>query len=232
MKKEICNSEIFGGKISIFVSISMKKIILNINNASVAFDKRVLFSGVSFSIPEGEMCCITGESGKGKTSLLKAILGFLPLNEGRIEFDSQSLCKENIRNIRKQIAWIPQELYIPAEWVKDMVKLPFSLRANQKVAFDQDLLLQYFDRLGLEPQLLDRRVAEISGGQRQRIMIAVTAMLNKPLIIIDEPTSALDSSSIDKVIDFLKDLSDRGTSILAVTHDNNFACSCNIHIII
>lgn len=210
----------------------MKKILLNINNASVAFDDQILFSGISFSIPEGEMCCITGESGKGKTSLLKAILGFLPLNDGEIQFNDQRLCKENIRSIRKQIAWIPQELYIPTEWVKDMVRLPFSLRANQKVAFDEKLLFQYFEKLGLEPQLLERRVAEISGGQRQRIMIATTAMLNKPLIIIDEPTSALDPSSIDKVIDFLREQVARGTSILAVTHDKNFACSCNIHITI
>lgn len=210
----------------------MKKTILNIRNASIAFDNQILFAEMNITIPEGALCCITGESGRGKTSLLKAILGFLPLNEGVIEVNNQVLCKENIRNIRKQIAWIPQELSIPAEWVREMVKLPFTLRANQKVCFNEQKLLAYFEKLGLDANLLERRVSEISGGQRQRIMIAATALLNKSLIVIDEPTSALDASSIDKVIAFFKEIVDTGSSILAVTHDKNFADNCDIHITI
>lgn len=63
----------------------------------------------------------------------------------------------------------------------------------------------YFDELGLEHELYTKRVNEVSGGQRQRIMLAVAAMLNKPLIIIDEPTSALDADSTGRVLSFSGD---------------------------
>ena len=81
------------------------------------------------------------------------------------------------------------------EWVKEMVALPFDLKINRSAPFSEERLYDYFDELGLEHDLYAKRVNEVSGGQRQRIMLAVAAMLNKPLIIIDEPTSALDTGS-------------------------------------
>ena len=65
------------------------------------------------------------------------------------------------------------------------------------------------------------------GGQRQRIMLAVAAMLNKPLIIIDEPTSALDAGSTGKVLSFFRRQAEKGTAVLAVSHDNDFALGCH-----
>ena len=208
----------------------MNKHILDIRNASIAFENQVLFTGLNFCVQKGQMGCITGESGSGKTSLLKSILGFIPLTEGEIHINGQSLCRESIRSIRHQIAWIPQELYIPAEWVQEMIDVPFKLRANQKKHMDRELLFSYFEELGLDRSLADRRVTEISGGQRQRIMIAATALLDKPLMIIDEPTSALDPCSIQKVIGFLHKQLDKGIAILVVTHDAIFANSCDIQI--
>lgn len=110
-----------------------------------------------------------------------------------------------IDSVRRQIAWIPQELALPFEWVKEMVALPFGLKVNRSVPFSEERLFTCFDELGLEHELYTKRVNEVSGGQRQRIMLAVAAMLNKPLIIIDEPTSALDAGSTGKVLSFSGD---------------------------
>ena len=73
----------------------------------------------------------------------------------------------------------------------------------------------------------DPAAAEVSGGQRQRIMLAVAAMLNKPLIIIDEPTSALDADSTGRVLSFFRRQAERGTAVLAVSHDKDFASGCH-----
>ena len=86
-----------------------------------------------------------------------------------------------------------------------MVALPFELKVNRSVPFSEERLFACFDELGLEHELYTKRVNEVSGGQRQRIMLAVAAMLDKPLIIIDEPTSALDAGSTDKVVSFFSD---------------------------
>ena len=84
-----------------------------------------------------------------------------------------------------------------------------------------------FALLGLEEELYHKRVHEVSGGQRQRIMLAVTEVLNKSILIVDEPTSALDPSSCDRVIDFFRSLCGKGMTVLAVSHDKQFAAGCN-----
>ena len=200
---------------------------LHINNACIAFGTEVLFSGFEMKLEKGETACIVGQSGCGKTSLLNAVMGFVPLYEGTIKVGGTLLDKSTIDLVRRQIAWIPQELELPFEWVKEMVSLPFELKVNRSVPFSEERLFMCFDELGLEHELYFKRVNEVSGGQRQRIMLAVAALLNKPLIVIDEPTSALDTGSTDKVLAFFRRQAEKGAAVLAVSHDKDFASGCH-----
>lgn len=200
---------------------------LDINNASIAFGMEVLFSGLNIRLEKGETACIVGQSGCGKSSLLNAVMGFIPLREGTIEVGGTLLDITTIDIVRRQIAWIPQELALPFEWVKEIVALPFNLKVNRSVPFSEERLFAYFDELGLEHELYSKRVNEVSGGQRQRIMLSVAAMLNKPLIIIDEPTSALDAGTADKVLAFFCRQAEKGAAVLAVSHDKDFASGCH-----
>ena len=200
---------------------------LHINNACIAFGTEVLFSGFEMKLEKVETACIVGQSGCGKTSLLNAVMGFVPLYEGTIKVGGTLLDKSTIDLVRRQIAWIPQELALPFEWVKEMVSLPFELKVNRSVPFSEERLFMCFDELGLEHELYFKRVNEVSGGQRQRIMLAVAALLNKPLIVIDEPTSALDTGSTDKVLAFFRRQAEKGAAVLAVSHDKDFASGCH-----
>lgn len=200
---------------------------LHINNACIAFGTEVLFSGFEMKLEKGETACIVGQSGCGKTSLLNAVMGFVPLYEGTIKVGGTLLDKSTIDLVRRQIAWIPQELALPFERVKEMVSLPFELKVNRSVPFSEERLFMCFDELGLEHELYFKRVNEVSGGQRQRIMLAVAALLNKPLIVIDEPTSALDTGSTDKVLAFFRRQAEKGAAVLAVSHDKDFASGCH-----
>ena len=200
---------------------------LHINNACIAFGTEVLFSGFEMKLEKGETACIVGQSGCGKTSLLNAVMGFVPLYEGTIKVGGTLLDKSTIDLVRRQIAWIPQELALPFEWVKEMVSLPFELKVNRSVPFSEERLFMCFDELGLEHELYFKRVNEVSGGQRQRIKLAVAALLNKPLIVIDEPTSALDTGSTDKVLAFFRRQAEKGAAVLAVSHDKDFASGCH-----
>ena len=200
---------------------------LHINNACIAFGTEVLFSGFEMKLEKGETACIVGQSGCGKTSLLNAVMGFVPLYERTIKVGGTLLDKSTIDLVRRQIAWIPQELALPFEWVKEMVSLPFELKVNRSVPFSEERLFMCFDELGLEHELYFKRVNEVSGGQRQRIMLAVAALLNKPLIVIDEPTSALDTGSTDKVLAFFRRQAEKGAAVLAVSHDKDFASGCH-----
>lgn len=203
---------------------------LQIENACIAYDNNVLFSGFNLHLNRGEIASISGPSGCGKTSLLNAILGFTPLIKGSITLNGLLLEKGSVDAFRRQIAWIPQELALPLEWIKEVVQLPFGLKANRNSPFSESRLFACFEELGLEQELYQKRVNEVSGGQRQRIMIAVASMIGKPLIIVDEPTSALDSNSTEKVLSFFRQQTEKGSSVLAVSHDEAFSSGCNQHI--
>lgn len=200
---------------------------LHINNACIAFGSEVLFSGFNMQLNKGETTCIVGQSGCGKTSLLNAMMGFVPLKEGTIHIGGTLLDKSTIDVVRRQIAWIPQELALPFEWVRELVALPLDLKVNCSIPFSEERLYACFDELGLEHEIYLKRVNEVSVGQRQRIMLAVAAMLDKPLIIIDEPTSALDAGSTDKVLSFFRRQAEKGAAVLAVSHDKDFALGCH-----
>ena len=205
---------------------------LRIENLGVRFGQKEIFSGMNLHVGRGETVCLTGPSGCGKTTLLKAVMGFVTPYEGTISVNGIELSPRTVSHIRHLTAWMPQGLSLPCEWVREMVRLPFDLRVNRSSSASEAMLLEHFEALGLDKELLDKRLHEISGGQRQRILLAITAMQEKPLIIIDEPTSALDKASTQKTIRYVQRLATEGKTILAVSHDPDFMEGCGRQITI
>ena len=116
---------------------------LQIDNACIAFGEDILFSEFCMRLNKGETACIAGQSGRGKTSLLNAIMGFVPLRKGKIKVGGILLEPTTIDAIRRHIAWIPQELALPSEWVKEMISLPFALKANRHISFSKEKLFTF-----------------------------------------------------------------------------------------
>ena len=100
---------------------------LEIKNVKIKFGDKTLLGGLSFSAEDGQVVCICGDSGYGKTSLLRAILGFLPLEEGHVSIDGELLTPAAAGEFRKFMAYVPQDLAMPMETVVEMVKMPFAL---------------------------------------------------------------------------------------------------------
>lgn len=200
---------------------------LQISDLTICYGSDPVLQSFSLTLHAGELVCITGASGCGKTSLLNAVMGFVPISSGSLSLCGKIYSEHSIDSIRHHIAWIPQELSLPAERVSELISLPFGLRANRSQTPGREQLTALFAELGLESDLYDKRVSEISGGQRQRIMLAVAIALNKKLMVIDEPTSALDSESVTRVLACLHRQACRGTAILAVSHDEQFAAGCD-----
>ena len=124
------------------------------------------------------------------------------------------------QQIRRITAWLPQEFTLPFETVEELIAAPFRLKINQPSKPTKETILNHFARLGLEPELYEKRSIEISGGQRQRIMLMITALLNKKIVLLDEPTSALDPDSISLIIDYIHAM--RETTVVMVSHDTRF----------
>ena len=200
---------------------------LEIKNVKIKMGEQVLLGGLSFSADDGEVVCITGESGCGKTSLLRAILGFIPLHEGHISIDGELLTPAAAGEFRKYMAYVPQDLAMPMETVGEMVKMPFALKANLTTPFSKARLMEEWQKLDLAPELYDKKVSELSGGQRQRIFISTLGLLQKSIVLADEPTSALDAHTTALVLNYLKALAAKGATVITVSHDPAFADGCD-----
>lgn len=205
---------------------------LEIKNVKIKFGDKTLLGGLSLSAEDGQVVCISGDSGCGKTSLLRAILGFLPLEEGHVSIDGELLTPAAAGEFRKFMAYVPQDLAMPMETVEEMVKMPFALKANISTPFSKKSLMEEWQKLDLDSELYDKKVSELSGGQRQRIIISTLGLLQKPIVLADEPTSALDAHTTALVLNYLKALASKGATVITVSHDPAFANGCDKKVII
>ena len=194
-----------------------------LDSVAISFGSEPLFTGLSFSVKAGEMVGICGASGSGKTSILRALLGFVSPSEGRIEMCGRELTPANIDYIRRHTAYLPQDLHLPVASVRDMIAMTCPSIDERREEMDS-----LWERVGLELSLWDTHPAQLSGGQRQRILLATALLRKKAVLLADEPTSALDPATTQKVIATLRQTAaENGTAILVASHDQHFLAACD-----
>lgn len=201
--------------------------ILRIERATLQLGGRTLLHDFDLTLNVGEWVCISGESGCGKTSLLRAIMGFLPFQAGTVRIQGTELSAQTVEQLRKKVAYVPQELFLPAESVEEMFRIPFGLKANKGKNITSDKRQKVWQVLGLNEDLMQLKTTQLSGGQRQRILLSMAVLLEKPLLLLDEPTSALDAESVERVADLLKEVATDARAILTVTHNHHLMDVCD-----
>jgi len=183
----------------------------------LSFNNEEIFRDFSFSCEKGEKIALTGKSGKGKTSLLNIIAGFIPDYEGEIEVCNEILGSTTFKSIRKKIAWLPQDTSLSSVSVEELLYTPFGFDANRKFKPGKKEVLSLFYDFHLSEEIFKKKVKEISGGQKQRIILISCLLLKKSLLILDEPTSALDDHIKRIVTDLI--FKDKELTVIASTHD-------------
>lgn len=191
--------------------------LISVNNISISYDENEVVKNLSFQLSKGDKAVITGESGKGKSSILNALVGFIPISNGNIFFSNVELLPKNIGEIRSNIAWLPQETALHFDSVKEIIYSLFSLHKNKPNTPSKAEIHQLLNKLNISPVLLDKEIDEISGGQKQRILLAGALLLKKEVLIIDEPTSDLDEKNKKLITNFI--LTQKELTVIAVSHD-------------
>jgi oligopeptide/dipeptide ABC transporter ATP-binding protein len=213
---------------------------LEVRDLEVRFAFRRLFGdsggevravdGVSFDVEPGEVFCIAGESGCGKTTLGRALLGLVRPHSGNISIsglDPARLKGEELRTFRRQVQVVfqdPMGSLNPRQSVYEAVAE--GVRIHGLPGDEKEIVARALARAGLRPpeRFFLSYPHELSGGQRQRVVIAAAIALEPRVLIADEPVSMLDASVRGEILDLLVRLKDEvGMTLVLITHDLAFA---------
>lgn len=197
-----------------------------INNLEFGYGDSLVLKGISFNVKSGEFISIIGPNGSGKSTLLKTLNRLYTIKNGSILIDGKDIDYYKSRDMAKKVALVPQDTTLDYDFTVEEVVLmgrhPYKGRFEKEDDKDFDIIYEAMEMTNTLI-LKDRLITEISGGERQRVFIA-KALAQKPsIILLDEPTSHLDINHQMDILNLLKTLNDRGTTIILVIHDINLA---------
>ena len=196
--------------------------ILELKDAKIYQEETLVLTGINIKIQKGEFVYLIGETGSGKSSLLKTLYAELHLKEGTgtvADFQLQKIKRKNIPFLRRRLGIVFQDFQLMTDRTVEK-NLEFVLRAtgwkNKKEI--KERIDRVLEMVGLHTKGF-KMTHQLSGGEQQRVAIA-RALLNEPdLILADEPTGNLDPETSQRILNLLINISQKGTAILMATHD-------------
>lgn len=197
----------------------MSKPALQIENLSVYYGQTPAITGVCLDVLEGEYLGIIGPNGGGKSTLLKAILGLIPLSSGTVR-----IYGKEAKASRTMLGYVPQFSNVDKRFPITLgeVVLTGRMKAGLSPFFryskdDREAVSAILEKIGIA-QLENRQISELSGGEFQKMLIARALAMKPKILLLDEPTASVDASSQDQIYELLEELNENMTIIL-VTHD-------------
>lgn len=213
----------------------MSETILEIRNLSYQYQdgdhKRVIFDNISLSFEKGKFYSITGESGSGKTTLLYCIGGLDPDYSGEILFHEKEIREKGLDCYRRNSVSMVYQNFNLISYLSALqnIYLAADITDNRK-SITRKEALTILNHLGIDRTKAKRKVSFLSGGEQQRTAIARAIVMNTELFVCDEPTGNLDSESGMQVMKVFQELVKEGKTIIMVTHNDQLADMCDVHL--
>jgi branched-chain amino acid transport system ATP-binding protein len=204
---------------------------LHVKGLRTGYGRIPILNGISFAVNQGEFIGILGHNGMGKTTLLKALMGFLPATGGRIQFaDDDVTVAEPYRRARLGLGYVPQGREIfPGLTVYDNLRMGCAKQNGSEGDIIADVL-EEFSRL---KPLLDRPGGALSGGEQQLLAIARCLCGRPRLVLLDEPTEGIQPSIIDEIVEILQRLREKsGLTMILVEQNLEFIAELSKRVLI
>lgn len=203
--------------------------VLEAKNLSCGYKGVALLKHVSLRVEGGQVVCLLGPNGVGKTTLFKTLLGFLPTLAGAVNIDGVDRSTFNRRAFARRVSYVPQSHEPPFAYsVVDMVLTGCISRLGVLSSPRQSDFRRaraILDELGIS-HLCNRSFLEISGGEQQMTLIARSLMQDAQILMMDEPTAALDFGNQISVLSCIKQMAGRGNGIIMTSHNPDHAFLC------
>jgi polar amino acid transport system ATP-binding protein len=200
--------------------------ILEVKGLKKSFGKNEVLKGIDLEIKKGEVLAIIGPSGCGKSTFIRCLNFLEQPNEGRIILngtDLMSLKKKERLERLKTVGMVFQQFNLfPHKTVLENIMMAPVLVQKMKKNEAEEKAMKYLKMVHLEEKK-NSYPSNLSGGQQQRVSIARTLCMEPEMILFDEPTSALDPEMVGEVLEVMKELADKGQTMVVVTHEMGFA---------
>lgn len=207
---------------------------LRADRATIGYDRRVISTDLSVSIPDGSFTVIVGPNACGKSTLLRALSRLLVPESGQVLLDGKAIQSYRAKDVARRVGLLPQSSLAPdGIRVADLVgrgRYPHQSLMRPWTDADTDAVDAAMAATGVT-ELAGRLVDELSGGQRQRVWVAMVLAQQTPLLLLDEPTTFLDIAHQIELLELFTDLHDSGSTLVAVLHDLNHAARYATHLI-
>ncbi len=181
-----------------------------------------VFKGVSFAVEKGQMFTLLGPNGAGKSTLLNCLAGLAAPSEGYVKLNGEDVGRFSARALSKHIGYVRQHISVTYGYtVREYLVMGAAPRIGMfstPKQEDYERVEEAIADLSLQ-KLADRAVSNLSGGERQRVAIARAIVQNPEIILFDEPTSALDYGNQIRVMRTMKELTERGYTVIMTTHN-------------
>ncbi|WDF70674.1 ATP-binding cassette domain-containing protein [Sphingobacterium oryzagri] len=196
--------------------------VIKLKNVDIYQQKHLVLSHVNLNINQGEFIYLIGQSGTGKSSLLKIIYGDLYIGNGEgmvAGFDLRKLHENDVPFLRRKLGIVFQDFHLLNDRTVEK-NLEFALRATgwTERGLIENRMLDVLEKVGLRSKLR-KMPHELSGGEQQRVVIARALLNNPEIILADEPTGNLDPATSEEIVLLLRDIAASGTAVLMATHD-------------
>ena len=190
---------------------------LSCRGLSFAYGASPVFEGLDADFPAGQITCIAGANGVGKTTLVRVLCGLAAPSSGSISMDGVPASRKTRRSA---CALVMQDT--GRQLFSDTLAGELTIGASHASGQSGEQLLADFDLANLG----ERHPLSLSGGQKQRLVIAAARATGRPIVILDEPTSGVDARHLDSITATLRRIADEGAAVIVVTHDGEFAAAC------